>query len=672
MAVQERSSKALTLPGGSRMDRKKAVDLGLLIALGTVGITVATRMVQARTIAGGTPGWDEASHGLQGLVILQDLLGLDFRSLWGDVFGTHFRYPFGHSTLLVPAYAIFGATWTTAVGVSAALFAVFLTLLFLAAKTAALPSPAPASPEAPSPGSVGAPLVGGILAVLLALNSPILIRQGMTMMLEMPTLVLGTTLLWLYSRALDQPEDARLLRAAGWTLSALVVTAAQYAAVWLFVVATYEAYRANALDRRAFLGWLKAVATSRAMLHPVHLVSFALLLVAVLVFVTGGGAIHAGPISFSLLHSGPPLTLGLLVVVARLSWLTYLHRKRLRERVPLRYQTLFASVVVPVVVWFFVLYPFRLTHFLNWTTQSVAPFPRSAAAFWTYYPKMLFEQAGSSPLLPIGILLLAALGFLGRGAPEKIRFLRWALLWTTAIVTLHSARQGRFIVPFLPLWIVLASATLSRRIGGISSARLRMGAVGAVGGLAIVLLGGTALGLFRERLVPLAASAFTPASLGYREILLKVTGEAVRKPSVRVLGSFAGLSHHLFEWELRHRVGLQGRELSFDLGMDAKNAGKDTKEPRDPFDHWLEGAPEELVYALEPLDLSERVPETTGSAGGMLTREAALVMRRMRDTARYTRSAEWVFPAAQLRVIEYSLVGERPAVGKRSKHRGDR
>jgi hypothetical protein len=492
------------------------------------------------------------------------------------------------------------------------------------------------------------------------------------MMLEMPALFLGTTLLWLYARALDQPEDSRRLSAAGWTLSALVVTTAQYAAVWLFVVTSFEVYRAKAEDRRAFVGWMKTVATSRAIYHPVHLISFALILIAVIVFVTGGGEIQTGLFSFSLNHPGPPLTLGLLVAVARLSWLTFLHRKRLREVVPQRYQVLFASVVVPIVVWFFVLYPFRLTHFLNWTTQSAAPLPRSSAAFWTFYPKMLFAQAGSTPLLPIGVLIFAGLGFLKREAPEKIRFLRWALLWTTAIVVLHSARQERFIVPFLPIWIVLASATLSQAIAGISSARLWMAVVGAGGCVAIAILGGMSLQLFRERLGSLAESAFTPASLGYREILLKVTGEAVRKPSVRVLGSFAGLSHHVFEWELRRTVGLRDRELAFDLGAATKNAGSGSKEAPDPFDRWLEGRPEELVYALEPLDLAERLPETTGTGAGMLTREAALVMKRLHDTARYTRSAEWIFPSAQLRVIEYCLVGERPPAGKRSRHRGDR
>jgi hypothetical protein len=588
------------------------------------------------------------------------------------VIGTHFRYPFGHSTLLVPSYALFGATWTTAVGVNAALFAVFLLLLFLSAKVSATVTPDPGASGSPTPAAFAAGLGAGVLAALLALNSPLLVRQGLTMMLEMPALVLGTALLWLYARALDRPEETRPLSWAGWTLTGLVVTASQYASVWLFIVGTFEVYRARPEDRRVFLGWLQRVVTSRAMLHPLVLISLALVAAAVVIFFTGGGVIQTGGLTLSLVHPGTPLTLGLLAAVAQASWLTYVHRAELRKVVPQRYQVLFASVVVPIVAWFFVLYPFRLTHFLNWTTQSAQPLPRSSLAFWTFYPKELFAEGGSFPIIPIGVLLVCLLGFAERGVSDKIRFLRWALVWSSAIVILHSARQGRFIIPFLPVWIVLGSATLARALARIPSPRLQRAAAPTMLALALVVLGGTAVGLFRKGLAPLAESAFTPASLGYREVLLKVTGEAVRKPSVRVLGSFAGLSHHLFEWELRRSSDFQDRELAFDLGESSKSAGKEHKDARDAFDRWLEAAPEELVYALEPIDLSESLPEAAGSGAGLLTREAALVMRRMRDTPRYTRSGEWVFPSARLRVVEYSLVGDRPQIRKKSKHRADR
>ena len=654
------------------MNRARAVEIGAFAVLAATGVAGAILIVRARMAATGTPGWDEASHGLQGFVILQDLFHLDFRALFGDVIGTHFRYPFGHSTLLVPAYALFGPTWNTAIGVSAALFAAFILALFMAGRIASAPSPGSiaAGPALPAP-STG-PTVAGVLSALLALGSPILVSQALTIMLEMPALVLGTTLMWLYCRALERPEDTRRLSLAGWTLTAFVLTASQYATVWLFVVATFEAYRASPEDRKSFLGWLREILTSRSALHPLHWVSLSLFAIALGVVATGGGSFQVGPATISLIHPGTPLTLGLLVALARAGWLVFLHRARLREVVPIRYRVLFASVVVPIVVWFFVLYPLRLTHYLNWVTQSTHPLPRSSAAFWTFYVKTLFDQGGLTPLVPIGVLATVALGFLERGVPEKIRFLRWALVWTSVIVTLHSARQARFVVPFLPVWLVLAPATLIRAVERIPSPRLRRTAVGILGSLMLAALGAAGVKLFRDRLPSLAESTYTPSALGYRDVLLQVTGEAVKKPSVRIFGSFPGLSHHLFEWELRRTRDFVDRELAFDLGGDSGSPGKARDEAEGAMGRWLAAAPEELVFALEPINLTDRLPEPSGSGGGLVTREAGMVMRMMRECDRYHREAEWLFPAAGLRVVEYALVGERPPQHKRTKHRSDR
>jgi hypothetical protein len=640
------------------------LERGALAALLVAGTAAAVLIVRARAAAGGTPGWDEASHGLQGFVILQDLGGLDFRSLYGDVLGTHFRYPFGHSVLLVPAYALFGATWTVAVGVGAALFAGLLLALFKAAKVASQPAP-----DVPS--SAALPVAAGIFAALLALGSPVLVGQALTIMLEMPALVLGTMFLGLYAGALDRPEDSRRLSLAGWTLTAMVLTASQYATVWLFTLATFEAVRARPEDRRAVFGWLRGLLTPRTFLEPLTLASLGLFAIAIGVVVTGGGNLEIGPATISLVHPGTPLTLGLLAAAARAGWLIIQHRERLRGVVPARYRVLFASIVIPMAVWFFVLYPLRLTHYLNWVTQSTRPLPRSSLAFWTFYPQSLYQDGGLHPAWPLGVLAVVALGFLERGVPEKIRFLRWALVSTSLIVVLHSARQPRFIVPFLPIWIVLASATLARAARRIPASGIRCAVLGIAGGVVLATLAACGVTLFRERLPSLAEAAFTPDEFGYADVLRRVTGEALKRPSARILGTFSGLSHHLFEWELRRARDFRDRELAFDLGGDSGTPGRAREDADAAFARWLAGAPEERVFSLEPVDLAEQLPEATGPGGGV-TRQAGLAMRLMGTTDRYRRAQEWLFPYAKLRVVEYDLVGDRPALHKRTKHRSDR
>ncbi|HVR85212.1 MAG TPA: hypothetical protein VMU54_12925, partial [Planctomycetota bacterium] len=232
------------------MNRSGFIHVACLLLVAVAGGAIAISVVRARAAAGGTPAWDEASHGLQGFVLLQDLTQLDVRHFMGDFFGTHFRYPFGHSLLLIPAYALFGPSWLTAVGVSAFLFVVLSLLLYLGACRYA------SDPAAPADGTTGGghkrgPWIAGFVAATLALSSPAFLGQATTMMLEMPALVLSSLLLWLYGRALDAPEDVGRVRAVGWTLTLYVLTASQYATVWLFTVATFEMWRFRPEERRA-------------------------------------------------------------------------------------------------------------------------------------------------------------------------------------------------------------------------------------------------------------------------------------------------------------------------------------------------------------------------------------------------------------------------------------
>lgn len=647
----------------------RRLDAVALVLVGCLGIAAAVSVVRARSTQGGTPYWDEASHGLQGFVILQDLLHGDIRGFAGDVFGTHFRYPFGHSVLLVPAYALWGATWLTAVGVSAGLFAAFGVMLFLAARHLAERPAGSAGDPGPS-GTGAAPRLAGCLAAGLALTSPVLLQQASTIMLELPASVLGVLVVCLYGRAMDRPDRVGRFAAVGWTLTAFVLTASQYATVWLFVVGVFEAARSRPEDRRDLLGWVKSAASSRAIAHPLHLCALLLFLLAGAVVATGGWAFRLGSHSIRLERPGTPLTLGILVLGVRVAWWVIRDRNRLRTRVPPVYQAYFISLVVPLFAWFFVIYPMRMIHYLNWVARSPATLSRASLEYWILYPRLLLGAGTLSAGVSVVLFAVALLGCLVRGLPEKQRFLRWALLATATIVTLHPARQARFIVPFLPLWILQASVTAAQAWDRLRGPALRWGLGGAAAALVLAGLAPAAKTLYSDRLGPLVAATFTPERMGYRRIVEQVLSEGVKKPSVRILGTFPGLSHHLFEWEFRRKIDLRQRELDFDVtaGTEAEEGPENAPEV---FRQWLAEAPEDLVFSLEPIGLGEHLPDPKGTQGEV-TQETYRIMVLLEKSDRFSRVQEWVYPEAGLRVVEFARIGDRPYLKKRTKRRSDR
>ncbi|HLY73349.1 MAG TPA: hypothetical protein VKU80_04455 [Planctomycetota bacterium] len=645
------------------MSRCRLVSGACLALVGGLGAAIAIAVVRTRAAVGGTPYWDEASHGLQGFVILQDITQLDLRHFLGDVFGTHFRYPFGHSLLLVPAYALFGPSWLTAVGVSAFLFVVLSSLLYLGACRFASDPYAPGT-GTPQERTEGAAWAAGLMAATLGLTSPAFLSQASTILLEMPALVMSALLLWLYGRALDAPDTVGRIRAVGWTLTAYVLTASQYATVWIFTVATYEAWRLRPEERRAVWDWAKGVLKSRAAFHPLHLMAAVLFACALAILASGGWNFTLGTHTLSLVHPGTPLTLGTLTLGVRSAWLVWRHRDALRAKIAPRHQAYFFSLVVPLFVWFFVVYPMRLTHYLNWVTQSPQQFARSSLDYWTFYPRFLFHTAAASTPVFVALLALVALGLIARNVPEKVRFLRWAVVVTALIVTAHGARQTRFILPFLPAGLLLASSAVAPVIRRLRSPGLRWALSFAAAGAILALVVPAAPSLYQEGLRSLEESSFTPEALGYREILRRISDEAIHKPSVRILGTFPGLSHHLFEWELRRRADLRNRELSFDITGPSEN-------PQQVYERWLSNSPEELVFTIEPIDLQERIPAAKGGPAEV-SQDTYAHMRLLRGTERFGHAGEWLYPAAGLRVVEYALLGERPLPQKRTKHRADR
>jgi hypothetical protein len=627
----------------------KRIDGAVLLLVSLLAATAAAAAVRARAFAGGTPPWDEASHGLQGYAIAQDVARLDVPNFLADVVGTRYRYPFGHPFLLVPAYLFFGPTWLMAVGVSALLYAALVVALFAAGRGLA---------SRPDAAGGAAPLLAAAAAAALALTSPAVLAQATTIMLELPAALCGVLVLWLYGRALDAPESEGRQRALGWTLTAFALTAAQYATVWLLVVALDEAWRCRPEERRAARAWAAGVLRSRALWCPVHIAVALLLALAALIMATGGWEFRLGGRMVSMTRPSNAVTFALFLVGARVAWLSWRHRVRLRVAIPARHRILFMSVVVPLFLWYFVLYPGRFSHYLNWVMGSPPSIARASLAYWTFYPQFVVEQGHLGPAVATAVLAAIALGVLRRGVPEKVRFLRWAAVATGVFVIVHPARQERFILPFLPVWWLLAAETVAAGWAWIRRPALRWGLGLAAAAALAAALGPPAASLYTRRLPGLAAGTFTPAALGYRDVVPYVAEQVQNARSVRILGTCAGLSDYLFEWELRTRVDLRGRTLKSELDNPVKaGLGTDPAGPRTVFDRWLAKAPEAVVAALEPIDLMERPEKPLDGLWAHDLEWTYRSMRLLRGTDRYALAAERAFPAARLRVRVYAIKG---------------
>lgn len=614
--------------------------LGLLAILATAA---AVHVVRDRIATGGTPYWDEASHGLQGLIYAQDQSRLDVRNFIPDVFGHHFRYPPIHGLLLAPNYIVFGNGWLTAVGVSAAIYVVLVLAVFAAA---CRPLPFRTLQPPIRPGT-------GLLAAFFVLTSPSWLGQASTIMLELPAGVFAVLVAWFYGASLDDLAPGRMLRVAGWTLTLFALTAAQYATCWIFTVMVFEALRCPAEQRRQAFDWLRRTARSRALFHPVHWIVAGSVLVGLAVYFTGGWRIPLGSRTLSLTAPGGPLTTAILIAGLRIGWLVWRHRAALKASVPPRIQTLFLSLVAPLFVWYFVIYPPRFSHYFDWVASSPPLYPRTSAEYWIYYFRSIVGSVHLSPAIAFGVIAVVVSSFLDRKATERVRFLRFAVACTLGLVLFHTARQQRFILPFLPVWWLLAAETVASAARRIPE-RLREAAPAAIAVVLALVSIPSLSTLYGPRLHGIVANQFGPAS--WEAVLRRMSESVEPAPVARVMGCFPGLSIHLVEWQLRQRMDVRGRRLEEDLDNPWRRYPGDPEAGAKTFQDWLAKRPEERVVAVEPIDLETRTllpAERRGKHDMDWTYEH---MRLLRQSPRYRLVGDWPYVDAALRVRAYQRV----------------
>src|SRR5262249_34412350 len=140
-------------------------------------------------IAGGSerlPRWDEAKHGLDGVVLAEAARGLSPLAFLERVYGMAY-WPPGYPLLEFPAFVLFGYRYEGARLLMSVVFAASLGAIYLAGTAL----------------HRGRGVLIGMAAALLAASSPFYELYGTIVMLELPGALFTLLALYAYTRMLE-------------------------------------------------------------------------------------------------------------------------------------------------------------------------------------------------------------------------------------------------------------------------------------------------------------------------------------------------------------------------------------------------------------------------------------------------------------------------------------
>lgn len=517
-------------------------------------VPVAVSLYRAGAEGTRTFLWDPSSHSLNGLRMADGITRLDPIGFLKELYDPH-HYPPGHSILQTPFFLAMGRTRDAARATSIAAFLALAALAIALARRCG-----------------GDAIAGPIVLVAAFASSPHLLTLAAVPMLEIFAALGLVFFSVMYLRSLEAPDDRRKALWAGIAATMVYLTSTNFAVILFAAIVAYEALRG---DLRA--AW-RGVRTWFAGYKPVNVWNgLAVAALAVTLFVLATGGIQRR--GFSMTSPLGPLSAAIVVLGLQLAWEIGKRRKAMTEW-PVRLRGFFWGAAVPLVVWL-LSYPPRIRGTLDF--MGGAGSSGDFAYRMTYYPKYWIPELHLSPA--IGIFAAAAFVAMlvtWKRQKEPVRFVAVLAAMGTLALFAHGMRDLRFFVGLLPLYWVLLAAGLARVPGRL-----------VVAGL-LAATCWPAWRFHREDLAPRIAKTFY-SEPGFSEVLTHIGDEGAARGSVRVLGTFEGLSHHIVEFEMRKRRSLR----DFRYESDLENPAKKKKTPREVFDRWLSKTPEARVITIE-------------------------------------------------------------------------
>jgi hypothetical protein len=422
------------------------------------------------------PTWDEAIHGVVGVDLadaVRRLSPLDFLLTVNQ----QTAWPFVHGLMLAPCDLLFGNDYLVARGLSVALYAAVIVLLFVA----------------------GLALdrergiwIGAIAATLAAL-SPTYHLFGTLAMLEMPGAFLLCLGVVLYARSTDERASKRTTIAAGIATTALFLCKYNFGLMWLVPLAIHEWRSMPAPARTRAIEGARTWLTRNARRPFVILIAI-WIVALVAIAITGGGAFTAFGVPISIRSPGNGAYALYVVLLARsIPWLRRpgnLTRLASLDLSP-RHRILYATVVLPLAIWFLIPYPSRFDNFFGFLVNRDSGVPLWTREGFLFYPRAFLSEYASAPAVGVIVAALAALPL--RAASSAVRVTRLALVCGVIAVVLHRFHDARFLFTVMPL-LWLCAAHNAVKIAGAAFARPALARLAGVAKLA-GLAGLTAWGL---------------------------------------------------------------------------------------------------------------------------------------------------------------------------------
>jgi hypothetical protein len=495
---------------------------------------MAARFALALAKIGGSslrlPRWDEAKHGLDGVLLAEAIRGLDPLGFFGRLYAMAYWPPVA-PLLELPVFLLFGYHYAVARCLMSAIFAATVFAGFLAGSS-----------------------LGGLRGILVGLAtagfvcaSPIYRLYGTVVMLELPGALFTFLAFAAYARYLDRRRlsDLRLACVAA---LALFFCKYNFGIMWIGAVALYELSRSSPWpvvrafpERVARLSW-----GARAFLALLLLYGF--LLAAILL--SGGWTWNLAGQTITVRNLANPISILAVILLIRFSLRPRKNVAWIRGRwraLAQPHRTILKIVVLPILVW--LLLPPHTAAFFNFV-QNRSP-DRGLMDNLLWYPRDFTRVYTPGRILGT---LVFAIGLMPvcwiRRLPARDRLLTLGVTVGIAATTFHELKEARFFFVVAPLlWLSCSRTVLAAAHAVARGVRVERPAYAAAM-LGLCLLAGLQTARLHLARTQEEFTGFTvPPEVA--PLVDAITTESLSADGAVLLGFWDGLSPGLVGWQAR-------------------------------------------------------------------------------------------------------------------------
>jgi hypothetical protein len=482
------------------------------------------------------PQWDQAAHALEGWDVYAALrAGRIDRAVWE--LWSQGVWPFLHSLVLVPFYALRGPEFASAIEASRAAFllvgaagAFFLARLF--------------------PGFFAIPIVAFL--AFLSTSRLYAAYSGMAMLEIFGAL--AALIVFLAGQEYSRRNTASAARFFAISLTALFFTKFNYFFLVAVPILVFEIVRASTGTPFRRTMETALAGTRRALGNKTGKAVLAGLLFFGAVRATGG---------FDLVLFGHEISVhgvggGGYVIVYLILWKVWdLHRRgridwdALCARDP-RIRPLLVYFFVPVAVWFAIPIPNHLRDFVGFLVNRRTEGREGLAGLAYYIDVLAHDYFWNGWVLAISAALFAASVVRFRSRPWAVRLLACTAPIQLAMIFFHPMREERFLfLAPLSIWLV-AAYEIGRALSGSPALRAASAVLAAAGALA---LAATSPSRVRDERFQAMASRNFAAACDLDRAFDRIRRSAGEGARVAFLGKSNTLSPALVQWELGAPAG---------------------------------------------------------------------------------------------------------------------